>query len=148
MKKLEEQLREGQYVSTSHGISMYPMLRNSRDMIVVKPVTRRLKKYEVPLYKRDIDGAYVLHRVIDVGKDSYTIRGDNCYQKEYNIRDDQILGVLTEFYRGKLHVDCKSRGFLIYSRIAVLVHPVQMFFKKTKYIAYRVLSKIKHSLIK
>lgn len=148
MKKLEDQLREGQYVSTSHGISMYPMLRNSRDMIVVKPINRRLKKYEVPLYKRDADGAYILHRVIDVGKDSYTIRGDNCFNKEYNIREDQILGILTEFYRGKMHIDCQSRGFKIYSRLAVWVHPIQMTLKRCKSIIFGVLSKIKHTIFK
>lgn len=148
MKKLEEQLKNGQYISTTHGVSMYPMLRNSRDMIVVKPINRRLRKYEVPLYKRDADGAYILHRVIDVHEKDYTIRGDNCPNKEPHIRDDQILGVLTEFYRGRLHVDCSSLGFKIYSRIAVLVHPVQSLVRSTKRRTRQGLSKIKRRLIK
>ena len=50
------------YVSTTSGVSMYPMLRNRRDTIIVKPPTAPLKKYDVPLYRRGDD--YVLHRII------------------------------------------------------------------------------------
>ena len=119
-------VQNGQYISTTAGVSMFPMLRNRRDTVVIKPVSGRLKKYDVPLYRRKNDGAYVLHRVIEVRADSYVTRGDNCFNKEYGIEDAQIIGVLTEFYRGNRHVMCDSRGFRIYSRFAVAVHPLQM----------------------
>ena len=118
--------QRGQYVSTTAGVSMFPMLRNRRDTVVISPVNGRLKKYDVPLYRRKSDGAYVLHRIIEVRDNSYVTRGDNCFNKEYNIEDSQIIGVLTEFYRGNRHVVCDSRGFRIYSRFAVAVHPLQM----------------------
>lgn len=60
---IEDALNEkGVYVSTTSGVSMYPMLRNRRDTIIVKPPTAPLKKYDVPLYRRGDD--YVLHRII------------------------------------------------------------------------------------
>ena len=47
---IEDALNEkGVYVSTTSGVSMYPMLRNRRDTIIVKPPTAPLKKYDVPL---------------------------------------------------------------------------------------------------
>ena len=118
--------QRGQYVSTTAGVSMFPMLRNRRDTVVISPVNGRLKKYDVPLYRRKSDGAYVLHRIIEVRDNSYVARGDNCFNKEYDIEDSQIVGVLTEFYRGNRHVVCNSRGFRIYSRFAVAIHPLQM----------------------
>ncbi|MDO5305842.1 MAG: hypothetical protein Q4E87_09745, partial [bacterium] len=84
------------------------MLRNRRDTIVIRPYEGRLKKYDVPLYKRGND--YVLHRIVKVLPDSYVICGDNCLNKEYGITDEQILGVLTEFYRDGTHIDMNSAG--------------------------------------
>ena len=50
---IEEQLKsQGVYVSTTVGWSMWPMLRNRRDRIVVLPVGEEgLKRYDLPLYR-------------------------------------------------------------------------------------------------
>ena len=80
--RIEDVLREkGLYVSTTAGVSMYPMLRDRRDTIMIRPAEGRLKKYDVPLYRRG--EAYVLHRIVKVLPDSYVICGDNCFKKEY-----------------------------------------------------------------
>ena len=45
MKEIEQVLEtEGVFVSTTVGTSMYPMLRNRRDTIVVKKNSRAIKK--------------------------------------------------------------------------------------------------------
>ena len=63
--KIEEILqKEGCLVTTTAGVSMYPMLRNRRDTVVIRPAAGRLKKYDVALYKRG--ESYVLHRVVKV----------------------------------------------------------------------------------
>lgn len=50
---IEEALEsQGFYMSTTVGVSMFPLLRNRRDTILIRPVTEPLKKYDVPLYKR------------------------------------------------------------------------------------------------
>ena len=87
---IEEGLKKnGYHASTTSGYSMYPLLRDRRDNIVVRPCSGRLKKYDVPLYKRGNE--YVLHRIIKVLPDGYVICGDNCINKEYNIKDENIL---------------------------------------------------------
>ena len=90
---LSEQLaKEGFLVSTTVGMSMYPMLRNRRDRVVILPYNgQRLRRGDLPLYLR-ADGKHVLHRIIAVKRDHYVIRGDNTYCKEY-VRGEQILGV-------------------------------------------------------
>ena len=122
--------RDGVYVSTTSGISMSPMLRDRRDTIVVTPVAGRLKKYDVALYKRG--DSYVLHRVIKVLPDSYIIRGDNCIAREYGITDSDVLGVLTDFYRGNRKKSMNTLGYKLYSRLIIAVHPLVSFKIKIK----------------
>jgi hypothetical protein len=100
MPVFKEMLDQGKTVRFSpRGVSMLPMLRQGKDTVTLSPVSGKLKKHDIPLYRRD-DGAYVLHRIIAVGK-TYTCIGDNQYIYEPGVRDDQIIGVVTSFTRGK-----------------------------------------------
>ena len=53
---------EGQFVGTTAGVSMRPMIKSGRDVIVVKKKTEPLKKYDVALYTRG--DAYVLQLLL------------------------------------------------------------------------------------
>lgn len=117
--------REGVYISTTSGVSMYPMLRDRRDTIIVTKSEGRLKKYDVALYRRG--EKYVLHRVIKVLPDSYVIRGDNCLKKEYGITDRDVIGKLTSFYRKDKEVNMSGAPYKIYSRLIPILHPIVSF---------------------
>lgn len=133
--------REGKFVSTTVGVSMYPMLRDKKDTIVVSPKCGRLKKYDIPLYRRG--NQYVLHRVIKVLPESgYNIRGDNCYLTEENISEENIIGVLTEFWRNGKKVDMTCFSYKLYSRLWVHLHPIIFFFKRISYYAVKLTGKI------
>lgn len=120
-------LEDGVYISTTSGVSMYPLLRDRRDTIVVTPCSERLKKYDVALYRRG--PRYVLHRVIKVHPDSYVIRGDNCIASEY-VPDKEILGKLTGVYRAEKPVKMNGVKYNLYSRAIVFLHPfVTLKFK-------------------
>lgn len=114
---IEEQLaRDGVYVSTTVGVSMWPMLRNRRDRVIVRATNGELlKKGELPLYRYP-NGKYVLHRIIAVKSDHYVIRGDNTFAKE-KIPHEWILGKVTEFYRGDRHVNADSRLYRLYASV-------------------------------
>lgn len=128
VKHIEDVLRtEGYHVSTTSGVSMWPMLRDRRDTIILSLPEGRLRKYDIPLYRRG-DG-YVLHRIIEVKKDHYIICGDNCIRKEY-VKDEQIIGVLTGFYRNDRQVNLKSVGYRLYVRIWCGLYPVRVLFKR------------------
>ena len=88
------------------GVSMNPLLRQDRDLITVlrtdlakKDKNGRFHNHDVVLYKRHSDGAYVLHRIVEVREKDYVILGDNCVKREYGISDEDILGVMTSFVR-------------------------------------------------
>ena len=100
MPIFREQLATGQSLCFSpKGISMLPMLREGMDRVMLSPLSGELKKYDIPLYQRD-DGKYVLHRIVQVGE-TYTCIGDNQFQLEPGIRPDQMIAVVTAFYRGE-----------------------------------------------
>ena len=121
--------KEGYHVSTTSGFSMWPMLRDRRDTIILSPVEGRLNKFDVPLYRRD--EKYVLHRIIEVREDEYIICGDNCIQKEH-VKDEQVIAVLTGFYRGDRQIGLNSRGYRLYVRLWCGIYPLRVFFKKVR----------------
>ena len=129
---------DGAFVSTTSGVSMYPLLRDRRDTIIVTPATERLKKYEVALYHRG--EAYVLHRVIKVLPDSYIIRGDNCILLEH-IKDEEILGKLTGIYRADKPVKMNGFRYRIYSRAVVLLNPIVRLKLKLRSLKNKITTK-------
>lgn len=88
----EEISRTGKLIYTNVGDSMMPIIRQNRDLLIIEKVNGRLKKYDVPLYKRD-SGQYVLHRILRVRKNDYVMCGDNRWQKEYEL----LTIILLEF---------------------------------------------------
>ena len=116
MPMIRQELAEGGSVRFSpRGISMLPMLRQGLDTVTISPAPEKLKKYDLPLYQRD-NGKYILHRVIGVGQ-TYTCLGDNQFAKEYGVRHDQIIGLVTEFTRGERTVSVKNRWYQLYCRV-------------------------------
>ena len=105
MSSIEDYLNErGTLTYSNVGVSMMPLLRQGRDLFTVrKKGPERCKVGDVVLYKCPPD-KYVLHRIVEVRRDSYVILGDNCVNREYGIRDSDILGVMTGYIRdGKAH---------------------------------------------
>lgn len=109
----EELARKGNILSKNVGDSMMPLLRQDRDMAYIVRYTGGLKKYDVPLYRRD-SGQYVLHRCLKVRKNDYVLCGDNRYQREYGICDRHIIGVLAGVYRDGTFLSVKNWKYRFY----------------------------------
>ena len=132
MISFEEELeKSGKLVYTTVGVSMRPLIKQDRDISIISKPTGRLKKFDVALYKRP-NGQYVLHRVVKVLENGYVILGDNCVSKEYNIKDSQILGVLTSLVRNGKEIDLNSFGYKLYVRARYAHYPVRVIIFKTK----------------
>ena len=119
---------KGQVVTVPVGISMWPMLKNRKDHIVIEKVNRPLRKYDVPLYRRPgLQNKYVLHRIIKVRKKGgYVICGDNLWKKEYDITDQEIVGVLKGFFKGDKYIDCEtSKGYHCYVYVWRFFYPLR-----------------------
>lgn len=141
--EIEKQLREnGFYVSTTVGVSMWPMLRNRRDRVILRPLDEgeRLSRFDLPLYRRS-DGKYVLHRIIGVEDGYYVIRGDNTYAKE-KVLDSQIIGVVSEFYRKDRHISADNKKYRSYARFWNAIYPLRLPIHKVHVFVWRVLVKL------
>ncbi len=117
---IEEQLKDGKEICFSpNGVSMLPLLRPGHDSVILKTAPPRLKKYDLPLYRRK-NGQFVLHRVIKVEKDNtYTMCGDNQFVREHGIKHSQIVGIVTSICRNDKLIPCRSPLLYLYAFLRV-----------------------------
>lgn len=142
MPLIEEILKaKGEVSFTPSGTSMLPLLRHQRDKVVLKSPDGKLKKYDVPLYRRK-DGSFVLHRVIDIRPDGYVMCGDNQTAKEFFIKDESIIAVMSSFYRNNKYIDCGSFAYRAYSRIWVFSLPCRKLFRKLRALCVKIRRKL------
>jgi len=139
---LEDVLKSGGSIKfMPNGQSMLPLIREGKDSVVISPVERKPKKYDTILYKRT-NGQFVLHRIVRAKKNSYVLCGDNQYQYEYDITDDMIIGIMTEFMRDGKTITPSDFQYKIYLKKLYAKRVV----KRIIYLARRVLGKIKRTI--
>ena len=133
---------DGRLVYTNVGDSMRPLIRQDRDILIIEKPHSRLKKYDVPLYKRD-SGQYVLHRVLKVRDNDYVICGDNRYSKEYGISDRHIIGVLTAVVRDGKEMPITDWRYKVYVHLWCDLFPIRAIILKFISIPKRLKRKLK-----
>ena len=139
---IEKELEtRGWLTFTFRGVSMMPLLRQGRDLVTIRTIDRRLAEKEVALYKRN-SGQLVLHRVIEVYENGYGIRGDNTFGIE-KVRDDQILGILTEVIRDGKTISVTDPEYLKYVERNLKSYPVRLAKRRCS----NALSKAKRRLL-
>lgn len=119
------------------GTSMFPLLKDRRDSVKLEKIKSLPKKRDIVLYKRD-NGQFVLHRIIKVKDEIFTMCGDNQHIKERNIRRDQILGIVTSIIRKDKEIDLsKSKKYRFYSYVWCL----NLFIRRIMLKIIRIFSK-------
>ena len=128
------------------GNSMCPLFWEDRDSVILsKP--ENIKKFDIILYKRS-NGHYVLHRIVKIKNNVYSLCGDNQNAVECPIHPDQVIAKVTGFIRKgkarktsnfiyKLYVfiwghTLKMRKFMMFSYfyISTRIKRIINFFKK------------------
>ena len=133
--------RDGRLLYTNKGNSMLPFIREGKDLLEIEAVHGPLKRFDIPLYKRD-SGQYVLHRIVKVRTDDYVICGDNRWRKEYGITDRHIIGVLTAAIREGKRVPVTNLFYRIQVRIWYLLYPLRAVFLIGRYKLRRIQKKL------
>lgn len=119
------------------GMSMFPLLKDRRDSVTLEKIKDTPKKRDIILYKRD-SGQYVLHRIVKIKDNTFTLVGDNQHELEHGIRLDQILAIVTSIKRKEKEINLsKSKLYKIYSYLWCL----NIFVR-------RIILKILHLFIK
>lgn len=130
---------KGWYISTVRGVSMFPMIRNGVDPVLVKRPQGRLKPYDVAVYRTP--EKFIMHRVLEVHPDYYVIRGDNCVVKEI-VCESQIVGIMAGFWRNDKYIDVNDKRYLRYAHFWVFINPLVKLWHGPRYLASRLFHKI------
>ncbi len=134
---ISEQLENGgSAVFCIHGTSMLPLLKDGKDSVrLIKPISKP-KKYDIIFYRRE-NGAFVLHRIVGIKNGCYICRGDNQIENEFPVKNDWVIGILTDYTKKGKWISAKTFKQFIYSRIQVntvfyrrLKHKIKSIIKK------------------
>lgn len=129
MPVIRQELAQGKGVRFSpKGTSMLPMLRQGVDSVVLSQLPEKLKKYDLPLYQRR-NGQYVLHRIVKAGE-TYTCMGDNQFEEETGICEDQFIAVVSAFYRGQKRYSVNQPGYRLYCRFWYHSRHIRRFWRR------------------
>lgn len=130
----------GEFKLITRGTSMLPLLRNGVDTAVLVAPPKKLKKNDVPLYRRD-DGSFVLHRAVSVSADGETFdaRGDNQTVTERNIPVSSVIAVMTAVIVNGVRTDFSSEKYRKY----VKKLPAHTVYLKVRRTAGKLLRKLK-----
>lgn len=141
---IKEQIKNnGEVLFTPKGNSMLPLLRDNRDTVAIGKASSQLKKYQMVLYVRK-SGQYVLHRIVKVAGDSYTMRGDNQFVDELGINEEQIIGVVNGFIRKGKKYTLDNKKYKLYC--IIWVNTVKL--RKRLWICRKTAGKIKRKLLR
>ena len=105
----------GEFRLFPKGVSMRPLLVQGRDSVVLrKKEGLPAKKHDIAFYKRS-NGQFVLQRVMKIKKDgSYVMCGDNQFEFEEGISREQIIGYVSDIYRGNKRFSISSFKYRAY----------------------------------
>ena len=140
-RRIEDELSEhGTYATNTNGISMRPLFKTHRDVVVLKKLDREIKKYDILLYTDPL-GRYILHRVIGMRGDTLVIRGDNTFKKEYVPRE-RVLAYTVSFNRRGKHHTVDEFGYKLYSRVWNFLYPLRLTVHKFRALIRRIKRKL------
>lgn len=123
----------GEFRLYPRGTSMMPLLREGLDSIIlVSP--RNVSKNDIVLYKRE-SGQFVLHRVVKIKNGEYIMCGDNQFELEFGIRQENILAQVKCIYRENIRVELDNKDYLKYVKRLPCVRrkrKIRVFLSKIK----------------
>lgn len=114
MSNIEESIRlKGIAMAATEGDSMQPLFK-SGDIVVIGRPNFPLKVLDIPVYHRD--DHLTMHRIIKVKKNGYIICGDNRDFFERDIKDKDIIGVLSGFYQNGEYRSIDDAEYISYCK--------------------------------
>ena len=138
---VEKELAEkGSFAACAIGESMRPMLRGGMDMVIIEPLSKAPRKYDVILFK-DKALRYVLHRVVKIRGGIYITRGDNTYFTE-TVAPEEILGILAKYNKNGKSYDVNSFSYKLYARFRVFFYPARKLYRAIKRVIFALPRKI------
>lgn len=107
------------------GMSMYPFLREDRDMVeVIRVSLSGIKRGDIVLIQRH-DGEFVLHRVITKDPSSFYVIGDAQQWLEGPIVESQLKATVINIKRNYRMISCNNRFLKALVELWLILRPVR-----------------------
>lgn len=136
---MKEQIDAGKSVRfCPGGRSMLPLIRPGVDKVMIKKAPEKLKKYDLPLYRRE-NGKFVLHRVVGIKNGTYIMRGDNQNVLERGVKHEQILAIAEGVFKNDEYISLSGVKYWIYCHFRHL----RLELSRLKRILKKTLKKLK-----
>ena len=127
----------GEFRLFPRGASMLPLLREGRNSVALVK-KGELSVGDICLYRRE-NGQFVLHRIVGRAADgTLDFCGDNQSEIEHGIREEQVIAVVTAYYRGEKRISVRSVRHSLYQKAHVakirraLLDTRKKIFKKNR----------------
>ena len=130
----------GVFTLQPRGNSMRPTIVPGRDTVSIVALSGRALLYDILFYKRP-DGQFVLHRVAAVEEDSYTLCGDYQVDFEYGVKEDWIIGVVSEILTPKGRLTRGDRAFVAAARRRVRNRPFRVLRHRAAALYHKIIGK-------
>lgn len=131
---------------TVTGMSMYPFLREDKDMVELSSGDfESIKRGDIILIKRRT-GAYVLHRVLRKENKCFYMIGDAQKWVEGPLDPDQLIAVVSKIKRGRFEIKCTNIVWTLLTRVWLNVIPFRHWFLKGLRGLFKVYRFVKRSV--
>lgn len=136
--------QDGHAWITVTGNSMYPFLKGDRDSVELSKTSfKEIKRGDIVLIRR-LSGAFVLHRVLKKGKDSFYIIGDAQQWVEGPLTAEQLQAIVTSIKRKTRVIKCNNPLYKAGVFVWMIVIPVRYRIFSVVRLARRLLRRVKH----
>ena len=114
---VEDELARGKNVEfTVKGYSMLPYIRNMKDSVVLYPCNKEeLKPLDFVLFR--FHGRHILHRIIKIEDNHYTLQGDGIYASQEYCTGEDIVGIVRYIVRNGRKVSVDDKNYQRYIKI-------------------------------
>ncbi len=128
--------QKGMFLYAPTGTSMLPLIREGIDTVKLVKITKKLKKYDVVLYKR-ANNQFVLHRIVKVNKDGFNMLGDNQFHIEKGVPKDSVIALMDGLFRQDKYISMDT----FYLKLYAVFHYHLRVFRRTKLKLIRILKR-------
>ena len=118
----------GEFRFTPNGISMYPMLSDGENEVVIGKA-EDISVGDVVLCKTE-DGGFILHRVDEIRNGGYILRGDNPLKREGIFNKDSVVGKMLGYYKNGKYISANSRYYIRYTKTTLPLHRLKLRIKR------------------
>ena len=126
---------------TLAGDSMRPLIRRDRDRVTIVPMNREPMIGDIVLFQGGPD-RYVVHRVYRLRDGWVQTLGDNCWNPDPWIPENQVLGLVVKYARDGRGHRLDTPQARAWGRAWMAIHPIRLCYKRLRALAGRCYRKI------